>query len=110
MDLLEGSKSDNNLSALIHKINGNVHKVVLYNHTSRGEVCINRKLISLGLATTLDPATCIFHKRNARKPYPIQAPIQMNIRTVSITCLVLRSLVLILFYTQNKPHNKNARI
>lgn len=108
----EVNPNDSKLSALICEIDSDVHKVVLYNHKSRGEFCINSKLISQGHATVLDSATCLFYKQNSRKPYPIKAPIQMNIRTVSIIylgliiCIILYAFD-ILFYLRSQKWKNN---
>uniref|UniRef100_A0A2S2NKN9 RING finger protein n=2 Tax=Schizaphis graminum TaxID=13262 RepID=A0A2S2NKN9_SCHGA len=58
---------DDNLIAFIHEVDGDTHKIVLYNHTSRTEFCLNSKLVSQGYATTMDPGSCVFKKTNTRK-------------------------------------------
>ncbi|XP_022183496.1 RING finger protein 17 isoform X2 [Myzus persicae] len=59
--------TDDNLIAFIHKVVGDTHKIVLYNHSSRAEFCLNSKLVSQGYATTMDPGACVFKKTNTRK-------------------------------------------
>lgn len=59
--------TEDNLIAFIHKVDGDTHKIVLYNHSSRVEFCLNSKLVSQGFATTMDPGSCVFKKTNTRK-------------------------------------------
>lgn len=72
-----------NLTAFVQNVDSNIHKVVLYSRTSRGEICINSQLLSLGHATTSDPSKCIFNKRNIRESTINNLPI--NSRVVSST-------------------------
>lgn len=78
---------DDNLTAFVHEVVEETHKVVLYNHTSRGEFCVNSKLISQGVATKSNLSSDILYKLNVRKPSPYQKPLMMNSRNVSSTCL-----------------------
>lgn len=75
---------EDNLTALVTKVDADTCHIVLYKHTSRGEICLNNKLVTCGYATISDPEKCIFNKQNTRK-LPIK-PIQMNNRNVSTTC------------------------
>lgn len=75
--------ADDNLIALVHKIDGDTHKIVLYNRSSRAEICLNSKLVSQGYATTMDPRSCVFKKTNTRKI--VKQPVLQNSRNVSRT-------------------------
>jgi len=75
--------TDDNLIAFIHKVDGDTHKIVLYNHSSRAEICLNSKLVSQGYATTMDPLSCVFKKTNTRKP--VKQPVLLNSRNASRT-------------------------
>ncbi|XP_029342148.1 tudor domain-containing protein 1-like [Acyrthosiphon pisum] len=59
--------ADDDLIAFIHEVDGDTHKIVLYNRSSRAEICLNSKLVSQGYATTMDPISCVFKKTNTRK-------------------------------------------
>lgn len=74
---------DEHLIALVHNIHNDTHNVILYNHTSRGDFCINQKLISQGCGANRDPMSSIFQKPNVRKPSKFQRPLEMNCRMVS---------------------------
>lgn len=58
--------AEDNLIAFVHEVD-DTHKIVLYNHTFRTEICLNSKLVSQGYATTMDPGSCVFKKKNIRK-------------------------------------------
>lgn len=91
---------DDGLTAFVHKVVEDAHQVVLYNQTSRGEFCVNSKLISRGVATKTDPMSDIFFKLNVRKPSPYQKPLMINSRNVSYICLRKR-IVYVLYYKFN---------
>lgn len=74
--------TDDNLIAFIHKVVGDTHKIVLYNHSSRAEFCLNSKLVSQGYATTMDPGACVFKKTNTRKL--VKKLVLQNSRNVSV--------------------------
>jgi len=78
--------TEDNLIAFVHEVDGDTHKIVLYNHTSRTEICLNSKLVSQGYATTMDPGSCVFKKTNARKQMK-QPVLPLNSRNVSRTFL-----------------------
>jgi len=59
---------NDNLTAKVLFANEDSHKVVLYNHTSRGEVCINSKLIAQGHGMRSEPGSYSFVKENVRTP------------------------------------------
>lgn len=75
--------ADDNLIAFIHKVDGDTHKIVLYNRSSRTEICLNSKLVSQGYATTMDPIACVFKKTNIRKQ--VKKPVLLNSRNASRT-------------------------
>ncbi|XP_025195551.1 RING finger protein 17-like isoform X2 [Melanaphis sacchari] len=70
--------AEDNLIAFIHEVDGDTHKIVLYNHTSRTEFCLNSQLVSQGYATTVDPGLCVFKKKNIRK--------QMKLPVLHVNC------------------------
>lgn len=55
---------DETLTAKVLSIDDDSHQVVLYSHTSRGEVCVNSKLIYQGHA--LDSGSHSFVRGNIR--------------------------------------------
>lgn len=77
------SNIDEHLTAFIHSIDNNTYSVILYNHTSRGEICINQKLLSQGYAANSDPMSSVCLKQNFRKPLRNKKPLQLNSRMVS---------------------------
>lgn len=87
LNLIDNNKNnENNLTALICKVNCDTCEVVLYKHTSRGKLCLNNKLITQGYATTIHINTTLKNPntRNTLKTKPVR----MNTRNdVSITCL-----------------------
>jgi len=73
--------ADDDLIAYVHKVDGDTHKIVLYNRSSRAEICLNSKLVSQGYATTKDPISCVFKKTNTRKQ--VKQPVLLNSRNAS---------------------------
>lgn len=74
---------DEHLTTFVHSVDNDTYSVILYSHTSRGEICINQKLLSQGYAANSDPMSSVFLKPNFRKPLKNKKPLQLNRRMVS---------------------------
>lgn len=75
-------RMEDNLVAFVHGITrDDAHKVVLYNRTLKNEFCVNAKLVSRGLATTLDISSCAFIKKNKRNVFS-KPPILLDSKEV----------------------------
>lgn len=84
MKLIETDYVQDNLTAWIQNIDFDLHKVVLYSRTSRGEICVNSQLLNLGHASTLHPTLCVFNKKNIRS-VTTKSSLHINSREVSTT-------------------------
>lgn len=81
-----------NLTAKIILVNNDSHNVSLYNHTSRGEVCVNSKLISQGHAVRLDPGLYSFTKENVRTPLNHNLPKLLHTNSRNVSTIILQKL------------------
>lgn len=89
-----------NLTVYIHEIEDNdTHKVILYNRWSRGEFCVNSRLIAQGHAVSLNFDSSVLKKLNKRKPTKVKA-MKLNKRNVCINYLeiIITHCVCLLFY------------
>lgn len=85
MNLLKTNQYiEDNLTALICKVDCLVHKVILFNRTSRGEFCINNRLVTQGYAVPQESEKSFSNYHLTRKPVKREITLPKNRRNVGI--------------------------
>jgi hypothetical protein len=92
---------NDNLTAKVLFANEDSHKVVLYNHTSRGEVCINSKLIAQGHGMRSEPGSYSFVKENVRTPLK-RKPKLIHSNSRDVSNIIFQKYYIIIVFTYCK--------
>lgn len=79
------------MTAKVIFVDDDSHKVVLYNHTSRGEVCVNSKLITQGHGMRLDSESYSFVKENVRTTLK-RKPKLIHVNSRNVSTIILQKL------------------